>query len=104
MLRNIKLGTRFNLLLLLVFICSVSLSGLALSRMLQQKAQDEVTSKALTLMQTMTAVRTYTNNPGMFDYHYQHVTRYCGIWDGHFDIVDDSPPNHRHTAIVVVTP
>ena len=62
MLRNIKLGTKFNLLLLLVFICSVSLTGLALSRMLQQKAQDEVTSKALTLMQTMTAVRTYTNN------------------------------------------
>ena len=62
MLRSVKLGTRFNLLLLLVFICSVSLSGLVLSKMLQQKAQDEVTSKALTLMQTMTAVRTYTNS------------------------------------------
>ena len=62
MLRSVKLGTRFNLLLLLVFICSVSLSGIVLSKMLQQKAQDEVTSKALTLMQTMTAVRTYTNS------------------------------------------
>lgn len=61
MLRNLKLGTRFNLLLLLVFIFSVSLSGVVLSRVLEQKAQEEVTSKALTLMQTMTAVRSYTS-------------------------------------------
>jgi HAMP domain-containing protein len=61
MLRNLKLGTRFNLLLLLVFICGVSISGVALSTMLQRKAQAEVASKAMTLMQTMTAVRNYTN-------------------------------------------
>lgn len=61
MLKNVKLGTKFNLLLLLVFICGVSVSGAALSTMLQQKAQAEVTSKALALMQTMTAVRSYTN-------------------------------------------
>lgn len=61
MLRNLKLGTRFNLLLLLVFICGVSISGVALSTVLQQKAQDEVASKAMTLMGTMTAVRSYTS-------------------------------------------
>ncbi len=61
MLRNLKLGTRFNLLLLLVFICGVSISGVALSTVLQQKAQDEVASKAITLMGTMTAVRSYTS-------------------------------------------
>jgi len=58
MLRNLKLGTRFNLLLLLVFICGVSIMG---STMFQQKAQAEVALKAMTLMQTMTAVRNYTN-------------------------------------------
>ncbi len=61
MLKNIKLGTKFNLILLLVFVCGVSISGLALSRVLQQRAQDEVTSKALALIETMTAVRSYTS-------------------------------------------
>lgn len=61
MLRNLKLETRFNSLLLLVFICGVSISGVALSTVLQQKAQDEVASKAITLMGTMTAVRSYTS-------------------------------------------
>lgn len=62
MLRNIKLGTKFNLILLLVFICGVAIGGFALSRVLQQRAQDEVTSKALALIETMTAVRSYTSN------------------------------------------
>lgn len=61
MLKNIKLGTKFNLILLLVFICGVAISGFALSRVLQQRAQDEVTSKALALIETMTAVRNYTS-------------------------------------------
>ncbi len=62
MLRNLKLGTKFNLLLLLVFICGISLSGFALSQVMQQRAQDEVTSKALILMQAMNSVRNYTSD------------------------------------------
>lgn len=61
MLRNIKLKTKFNLILLLVFICGVSIGGFASSQVLQQRAQDEVTSKALALIETMTAVRNYTS-------------------------------------------
>lgn len=61
MFKNFKLGTKFNILLLLVFLCGVSISGFALSRVLQQKAQDEVASKAHTLIETMTAVRSYTS-------------------------------------------
>lgn len=62
MLKNINLQTRFNLLLMLVFIGGIFMSGAALSNVLQQKAQDEVTSKALILIQTMNSVRDYTSN------------------------------------------
>lgn len=61
MLKNLNIGTKFNLFLALIFILSVLISGFFLSRVLQQRAQDEVASKALALMQTMTAVRTYTS-------------------------------------------
>lgn len=61
MLKNIKLQTRFNLLLMLVFIGGILMSGAALSNVLQQKAQNEVASKALILIQTMNSVRDYTS-------------------------------------------
>jgi len=61
MLRNLKLGTNLISTLLLVFICGVSISGVAFSNVSAEKAQAEVASKAMTLMQTMTAVRNYTN-------------------------------------------
>jgi HAMP domain-containing protein len=46
---------------MLVFIGGILVSGVALSSVLQQKAQDEVTSKALILIQTMSSVRNYTS-------------------------------------------
>lgn len=61
-LRNIKIAQKFNLILLLVFILGISVSGAALSKVLQQRAQDEVASKAFILIQTMNAVREYTNS------------------------------------------
>ncbi|MDF5713121.1 MAG: DUF3365 domain-containing protein [Rhizonema sp. NSF051] len=60
LLKNLKIGIKFNLLLLLVFLISISMSSVALSNVLQQKAQDEVTSQARILIQTMSAVRNYT--------------------------------------------
>lgn len=62
MLKNLKLVPKFNLLLILVFIGGILISGAALSRVLQQKAQDEVTSKALILIETMNSVRDYTSS------------------------------------------
>jgi HAMP domain-containing protein len=47
---------------MLVFIGGILISGAALSRVLQQRAQDEVTSKALILIETMNSVREYTSN------------------------------------------
>ncbi len=60
MLRNLKIGTKFNLLLMLVFTISILVSGIALSSLLQQRAQAEITSQAEILIQTMNSVRDYT--------------------------------------------
>ncbi|MBD2347242.1 Tll0287-like domain-containing protein [Anabaena subtropica] len=62
MLKKIKIGTKFNLLLTIVFIISILLSGTALSSILQHRAQTEVISKALVLLNTMTSVRQYTQD------------------------------------------
>lgn len=60
--KKLKLGSKFNLLLIIVFVTGISLSGLTLSWVLQQRAQAEITAKALLLIQTMNSVRDYTSN------------------------------------------
>ncbi|MEH2252534.1 c-type heme family protein [Nostoc sp.] len=61
-LKNLKIGAKFNLLLILVFIVSIVGSGIALSSVLQGRAQNEVASQAQTLIQMVNAVRDYTQN------------------------------------------
>ncbi|MEA5602778.1 Tll0287-like domain-containing protein [Nostoc sp. UHCC 0252] len=61
-LKNLKIGAKFNFLLILVFIVSIVGSGIALSSVLQGRAQNEVTSQAQILIQMMNAVRDYTQN------------------------------------------
>lgn len=60
-LNNFKLGQKLTILLLLVFTVGVISSGVALSNILNNSAQNEVSSKALMLMTTMISVRDYTN-------------------------------------------
>jgi len=62
MLKNFKIETKFNWILTLVFIGSIFLGGAVLSSVLQQKAEDEVTSDAMLLIQTMSSVRNYTDS------------------------------------------
>lgn len=62
MLKNFKLANKFNLILILVFIGSVLFSGFILSSLLQQRAQDDVVSKADALLETMSSVRGYTTD------------------------------------------
>ncbi len=62
MLKNLKLTTKFSLILVLVFIGGIVISGVALSKALENRAESEVTSQALLLIQTMSAVRTYTSD------------------------------------------
>ncbi|MGF1936235.1 MAG: c-type heme family protein [Nostoc sp. ChiQUE02] len=61
-LKNLKIGAKFNLLLILVFIVSILGSGVALSSVLQGRAQNEVVSQAQILIQMVNAVRNYTQN------------------------------------------
>lgn len=62
MLRKLKLGTQFTLLLTLIFLGGIVLSGITLSQAMQRKAEDEISTKAEILTQTMNAVRSYTSD------------------------------------------
>ncbi|MEO1590848.1 MAG: DUF3365 domain-containing protein [Cyanobacteria bacterium J06632_22] len=57
---KLKLGQKFTLMLLAVFVSGIIMSGIALDRLLNYTAQAELTTKALMLMETMNAVREYT--------------------------------------------
>jgi HAMP domain-containing protein len=61
MLHNLKLGSKFNLLLITVFLIGILISGAALSVILNRSAESQVTTKALILIQTMNSVRNYTS-------------------------------------------
>jgi HAMP domain-containing protein/type II secretory pathway pseudopilin PulG len=56
-----KIGTKVNIILIIVLLSGILISGIALSIVLQTKAQNEVSSKALILMQIANSVRDYTN-------------------------------------------
>ncbi len=62
MIEKLKLGSKFTLLLTLVFLGGIVLSGVTLSRAMQHKAEEEVTNTARILTQTMNSVRSYTSN------------------------------------------
>ncbi len=61
MLHNLKLGSKFNLLLITVFLIGILISGTALAAILNRSAENQVTTKALILIQTMNSVRNYTS-------------------------------------------
>lgn len=59
-LKKMKLGQKFTLLLLLVFLGGILTSGSALASVLNRSAQAQLTAQALMLMETMNSVRSYT--------------------------------------------
>ena len=61
-LKKLKLGQKFTILLLLVFLGGIIVSGVTLSTILNRTAQDQITSKALMLIETMNSVREYTSS------------------------------------------
>ncbi|WP_373539855.1 DUF3365 domain-containing protein [Chamaesiphon sp.] len=62
MFRKLRLGTQFTLVLTLIFLVGITLSGVTLSRAMQSKAEDEISTNAEILTQTMNAVRKYTSD------------------------------------------
>ncbi len=61
-LKKLKLGQKFTLLLVLVFLAGILASGAALASVLNHNAQNQLTTKALMLMETMNSVRSYTSD------------------------------------------
>lgn len=59
--RDLNLARKFSLLLFLVFLGGILVSGFALSTILSHNAQNEITSKALMMIETMNSVRHYTD-------------------------------------------
>ena len=61
MIAIMKIGTKVNLILIVVFISGILISGIALSKVLEQKAQNEISSNAKDLMHMVNSLRKYTN-------------------------------------------
>ncbi|MGB3512951.1 MAG: DUF3365 domain-containing protein [Microcoleaceae cyanobacterium] len=62
MLKNLKLSHKFNILLIVVFLAGTILAGSSLAALLNYSSQQEITSKALVLQDTILSVRDYTEN------------------------------------------
>ncbi|MBW4521004.1 MAG: DUF3365 domain-containing protein [Scytolyngbya sp. HA4215-MV1] len=62
MLRKLKLGIKFTLILSLVFIGGLLASGLVLSHTAQQQAEKVVADQAQLIIETINSVRSYTSS------------------------------------------
>ena len=60
--KNTKISTKFNFFVILIFIIGILLSGSTFWMALEQRAEAEVSSKALGLMETINGVRNYTQD------------------------------------------
>jgi HAMP domain-containing protein len=56
-----KINTKVNLILVLVFIGGIFISGTVLAKVLEQKTESEVANKAVMLMNMTNSIRQYTN-------------------------------------------
>ncbi len=60
-LNRFKLSAKLNIILLIIILIVIGINGLILSQVLQKNAEREVTSQAALLIETMGAVRDYTD-------------------------------------------
>lgn len=61
MYKNLKLGLKLNILLAIILLFLTIISGLILSRVLQNYAQQVIVDRASMLMETMNSIRNYTS-------------------------------------------
>ena len=61
-LRNLALTHKLTLLLLVIFLCGISFSGIVLAKTLNYKTQREISSNASLLLLSLNSVRSYTSN------------------------------------------
>ncbi|WP_019506163.1 DUF3365 domain-containing protein [Pleurocapsa sp. PCC 7319] len=60
--KNLKLGTKLNLILISILISAIAACGIFLSRILETKIEQEVADKAFLIIETMNSVRNYTSS------------------------------------------
>jgi HAMP domain-containing protein len=60
-LTNLKLGQQVSFLMLIIFLITIVASSITLDKILNYNIQNQVTSKALILMEAMDSLRNYTN-------------------------------------------
>ncbi|MFH7025791.1 MAG: DUF3365 domain-containing protein [Heteroscytonema crispum UTEX LB 1556] len=60
MLKNLQLKQKVTILLLVILVVGLGISGFTLSSLLRQNARNEIASKTLSLIDTITSVRDYT--------------------------------------------
>lgn len=61
MISNLKIGTKFSLALFFIFMGGMLISGFILNRTLEQRAEDEVATRGVLMLDAMTSVRSYTS-------------------------------------------
>ena len=61
-IKNLKLESKFNAFLLLIFIIGSILTSSLLFQVLEQNAENEISDRAKLIVQTMNSVRDYTTN------------------------------------------
>ena len=62
MFPDLKLGTKLNLILVLIFLSTIVSCGSLLSHILENKVEQEVANRAFLAIETMNSVRDYTSN------------------------------------------
>lgn len=60
--KDLKLGTKLNLILISILISAIAICGIFLSRILEKKIEQEVADKAFLIIETMNSVRNYTSS------------------------------------------
>ncbi|MGD1922231.1 MAG: DUF3365 domain-containing protein [Pleurocapsa sp.] len=61
-LKDLKLGVKLNLILVGILISAIAACGLFLSKILENKIEQEVADKAFLMIETMNSVRDYTSS------------------------------------------
>jgi HAMP domain-containing protein len=60
-LTNLRLGQQISMLMFVIFLSAIVASGFVLNTILNYNVQNQITSKALILMEAMDSLRNYTN-------------------------------------------
>ena len=74
--RNLKLGNKVTILLLLVFLIGIVLTGIALNTIISINTEKHITSEAMGMIRTITAVREYNSAQVMPELSERFETEY----------------------------